>query len=297
MIFRPATIADIPAINKISERVWDGHDYLPFFIERWIAEGGVFVGEVSGKVIGVGRITRFGEREWWLEGLRVAIEEQGKGYGKEMQNATIAEVERIGEGVMRYATGNTNRSARMGEHTSFEVVLRVCNLMYDLENTAISDNINSLLTEHNVYHANIDEPGLADYLLEGCKEHYRGFLCLGWEFPEASVDRIINAAKQGYLLVAESSGKPEAVVLLLVNDQRPSETLISIIHGNEKVLATRILPCLPAVAKAYNPLSKGIGKGHPEEYSQILMDFGFKASGRSTYLQVFERQINRENRS
>jgi hypothetical protein len=110
MLLRPAEKSDIPTIKNLCQGIWDGGDYLPRLIARWITEGGVYVGLVHGEIIGVSRVRKMADDEWWLEGLRIAVGRQGQGYGRELHNLTLEELKRIGRGTVRFASADTNHS-------------------------------------------------------------------------------------------------------------------------------------------------------------------------------------------
>lgn len=108
---RPARADDKPALMDIARRVWDGHDYLPVFFDRWVREGGFWVGTDRGRVIGCGKATRLGPGEWWLEGLRVDPDLQGHGLGTRLSlailNRTLAHAPRS----LRLSTAEANRES------------------------------------------------------------------------------------------------------------------------------------------------------------------------------------------
>ena len=81
---RPAQPADRPALEAIARQTWDGDDYLPRVLTNWFDDphGGFFVALLRDQVIGAGKVTRFAEGEWWLEGLRIDPAYQGHGFAR-----------------------------------------------------------------------------------------------------------------------------------------------------------------------------------------------------------------------
>ncbi len=79
---REATPGDIDGLKKIARTIWEGHDYLPLVAEKWIKEGGFFVAECQGKLLGCTKISRFPGNVMWFEGLRVHGKYHGLGLGK-----------------------------------------------------------------------------------------------------------------------------------------------------------------------------------------------------------------------
>jgi len=81
---RLADYSDLPRLADISRSTWEGSDYLEKVAARWISEGGLFVGEVDGQVIGAVKVTRMPSGVVWLEGLRVHPDFRSRGYGRRL---------------------------------------------------------------------------------------------------------------------------------------------------------------------------------------------------------------------
>ncbi len=75
---RPDDKADLMDVAKT---IWQGSDYLPQIIDRWIKERWFFVAEYKGKVIGCIKLSQFPDKVIWIEGLRVHRRYQSKGVG------------------------------------------------------------------------------------------------------------------------------------------------------------------------------------------------------------------------
>ncbi len=80
-IVRLATPADTDDLLAIARSIWDGSDYLPKVLPRWLSEPYFFVREYHGKVIGCLKLSLFPDHVLWFEGLRVLNRFQGKGIG------------------------------------------------------------------------------------------------------------------------------------------------------------------------------------------------------------------------
>ncbi|WP_457752123.1 GNAT family N-acetyltransferase [Thermococcus sp.] len=66
-----------------------GGDYLPEVFEEWLGDGGFYVLEVDGKVVGTAKLTRFPCGVLWMEGLRVHPDYRGRGLGKRLHSFLI----------------------------------------------------------------------------------------------------------------------------------------------------------------------------------------------------------------
>lgn len=105
---RPATAADKAAVLQISAQIWEGDDYLPGFFDRWVREGGFWVGVQRGRVVGCGKATQFSRGEWWLEGLRVDQRLTGRGLGTALSRAILARALDLRPVSLRLATADVN---------------------------------------------------------------------------------------------------------------------------------------------------------------------------------------------
>ncbi|HEC34458.1 MAG TPA: AI-2E family transporter [Chloroflexi bacterium] len=122
-VVRPARLEDRPDVEAICAQIWEGHDYVPEAWEEWLADpyGELSVVERKGRVVGVGKLTRVADREWWLEGLRVDPAYRRLGVARLLQAHQVQLAERFGRGVLRLGTASNNRAvhrnaARDGFH-------------------------------------------------------------------------------------------------------------------------------------------------------------------------------------
>lgn len=105
---RPALPLDREAVLEFCKFIWDGHDYIPDVWDDWMADpsGEMFVAEYAGKAVGLGRLTLLAPGQWWLEGLRVDPEHQGRRIGSRMNSYLNALWLERGEGVVRLMTSS-----------------------------------------------------------------------------------------------------------------------------------------------------------------------------------------------
>lgn len=103
---RPAQENDTADMYEITKDLWDGHDYVPQMWAEWLADpyGALLVAEYEGRVIGLGKLSRQSDRDWWLHGLRVHPEYQGRGIAAQIHRALMTVWERSGSGAVRLIT-------------------------------------------------------------------------------------------------------------------------------------------------------------------------------------------------
>ena len=113
LYFRDLTEKDIPAILNISKDIWEGDDYIPDVIERWLKEKGnlaygAFLEEEMKELIGLGRVKMFSNGVAWLEGGRVEITHQKQGIGRDLMKYAIDYAIQAGAKVAQYDTSSRN---------------------------------------------------------------------------------------------------------------------------------------------------------------------------------------------
>jgi RimJ/RimL family protein N-acetyltransferase len=119
---RPAQPADRPALEAIARQTWDGDDYLPRVLTNWFDDphGGFFVALLRDQVIGAGKVTRFAEGEWWLEGLRIDPAYQGHGFARILHHFLMNQIRQMGSGVVRFSTSSGNEPVhQLASETGF----------------------------------------------------------------------------------------------------------------------------------------------------------------------------------
>ena len=113
LFFRDLTEKDIPAILDISKDIWEGDDYIPDVIKRWLNEDdklvyGAFLEKEMKELIGFGRVKMFSNGVAWLEGGRVKITHQKQGIGRYLMKYAIDYAIQAGATVAQYDTSSRN---------------------------------------------------------------------------------------------------------------------------------------------------------------------------------------------
>ncbi|MCX8063457.1 MAG: GNAT family N-acetyltransferase [Anaerolineales bacterium] len=108
LVCRAALPLDTPAILELTRRIWNGHDYIPFVWRDWLAdaEGFLAVAEYGSRIAGMGKLTRLAEDEWWLEGLRVHPDFEGRGFATHIHRYLMERWRALGKGAIRLATAS-----------------------------------------------------------------------------------------------------------------------------------------------------------------------------------------------
>ena len=81
VVCRPALLKDTADMLELTSHIWEGNDYLPQVWAEWLAdpEGFLAVAEYGGRVVGIAMLECQQPGEWYLAGLRVHPEMEGRG--------------------------------------------------------------------------------------------------------------------------------------------------------------------------------------------------------------------------
>lgn len=122
-ICRPAGEKDRLQILEIATHTWDGWDYVPFLLDKWLEEKGLFVAERDGRVVAVSKTTTLSPGELWLEGIRTKKELRGLGIGRTLARYQLEEALQQHPDVIRLSTAEVNsESIRIIERMGFSPV-------------------------------------------------------------------------------------------------------------------------------------------------------------------------------
>lgn len=106
VVCRPALPMDTPGMLALTSNIWDGEDYVPHTWDDWMADpdGILAVAEFKARIVGLGKLTKLSDIDWWLEGLRVHPEYEGRGIASRINDYLLAHWQLKGSGVVRLAT-------------------------------------------------------------------------------------------------------------------------------------------------------------------------------------------------
>ena len=119
---RPAKQSDTTQVMALTKLIWDGDDYVPHAWADWLADtqGLLGVAEYAGQLIALGKLTRLSEHDWWLEGMRVHPDYEGRGVASQLNAYLLAYWEREGTGKIRLATSSKSEAVhRICAHNGF----------------------------------------------------------------------------------------------------------------------------------------------------------------------------------
>lgn len=110
LIIRPAQAADKAAVLAFTQQTWEWGDYVQHTWDDWLADpgGGLIVGEVAGRVVGMDKLSVVRPGEGWFHGLRVHPDYRGRGFSRAFIAYQINAARTRGLRAVRLLTLSTN---------------------------------------------------------------------------------------------------------------------------------------------------------------------------------------------
>ncbi|ASA77949.1 GNAT family N-acetyltransferase [Thermococcus sp. 5-4] len=245
-LIREARPEDKSFIEEIARLTWGGEDYLARVFDEWLKDGGFYVLELDGKVIGTAKMTLLPGKVGWLEGLRVHPNYQGRGYGRKLHGFMLELGERLArEGkieALEFATYFLNReSIAMAKRDGFST-------------TAKFFNLGAKVSAFEPEEPAMIEPSLEDLTL--------GVIPAGWKFLRRSAESLewLKAKAKFYdingfrFLVpkGEATFTPLDVGLATLKATLPGMAWVARERGREEfdiMLPSGVKPLLPGLRR------------------------------------------------
>ena len=97
---------DTPQVLAFTRRIWEGEDYVPYVWEERLAdsEGLLAIAQYGSAIVAMSKLTQIDTNQWWLEGLRVHPDFQGRGVASRLHEYLLEYWRRHGSGIIRLAT-------------------------------------------------------------------------------------------------------------------------------------------------------------------------------------------------
>jgi len=193
LVCRPALAKDTDEVMELCSHIWEGGDYIPQVWDEWLADpdGLLGVAELGGRVVGVFKLTRFAEKEWYLEGLRVHPEVQERGIASHIHDYVLETWHQMGSGILRLTTGSYNvKVHRMCERSGF---IRTGEFI-PYRATCLAEETKSFTA---VLTSEISEA--MEYVISSPTQALSwGLINLGWVYADPQVKHFQEAVNEGH---------------------------------------------------------------------------------------------------
>jgi ribosomal protein S18 acetylase RimI-like enzyme len=193
IVCRPALRKDTAEVLELSSHIWEGNDYIPSVWEEWLADpdGLLGVAEYQGQVVGVFKLTKFQDDEWYMEGLRVHPDYRERGIASHIHHYVVETWKRIGGGTIRLVTASHNeRVHRMCDETGFKRVAEF-----------IPYRASGLHEKTGIFTKVIEDEAVKafDFTLSSPSQALsRGLINLGWVYANPQLKHIQEAIHEGH---------------------------------------------------------------------------------------------------
>jgi len=266
---RPAIAADRAHVMELSALIWEGHDYIPQVWDAWLADedGLLAVATRNERVVGVGKLTHLTPEEWWMEGMRVHPDFQGRKIGAQLFGYLVDQWNVMGTGILRLATSSERfQIHRLSQRFGFRLTTEL----------ALLAGPSSARGTHNFIPMAPSDADAACAFAGGNElaQGAAGLLNYGWEWSMFNTARVAEfigrqrawwwKERQGFLLLYddENKGEPSAEVgFLAVSQQQLTAFLADASRLAHELGAKRLAwtaPIVPGVLEA--AFKAGLGR-------------------------------------
>jgi len=106
IVCRPALPSDTPDVLRFTNRIWEGRDYIHLVWDDWRADpqGILISAQFGSRVVGIAKLTPVFPGQWWLHGLRVDPDYQGRKIGSHLHDYSNDWWLKHGNGTIRLLT-------------------------------------------------------------------------------------------------------------------------------------------------------------------------------------------------
>lgn len=277
---------DTPEVMELTRTIWNGEDYVPSVWSEWYSDpqGLLAIAEYGGRVVGLGKLTLIASNDWWLEGLRVHPDYEGRGIASHLHGYLLRYWLTKGAGALRLVTASFRTPVhRICERTGFRKVGEFTPFLaptIDLNSGGQKENRLILLDANQVekaYSAIIASPIIS---------WTAGLMDLRWQWVTPSLELIRQAVlhEQVYWWRGE-----RGVLVISEDDERALRTSMIQIITCESEDMVEILQDYRRLARLLGFQQAGwVAPLHPE-LEPLLHKAGFQRDWDAS-LFVFERR-------
>jgi len=284
---RSAEKKDKEGILSIASATWEGWDYVPLFLDSWIDEGGLYVAEYEGSIVGITKTTELGKGELWLEAIRVAEEHRGKGWGFRIARIQLDYALAANPRNIRLSTADINAA-------SLAVIRRLGFTIYAEFDYFLTDEPPTPSSQHRQQaQATVQvKPGESSsvWKLICDSEEYgasRGLLPHTWKFYDWTRERFDELVVAGLVFQPRDA---RGVVVFVKNRYTPQNLELAFIEGEDTALASLVGFVQERFTQAASEASDGKYAAYAagQRKCEIIRRIGLKPHPRVHKVKVFD---------
>jgi GNAT superfamily N-acetyltransferase len=281
LLVRPMTTADKPALLRVSARIWEGHDYVPLFFDRWVRDGGFWAGELRGRLVGYGKATELAPGEMWLEGLRVDPGCRKRGIGKDLSRQVLDRTLERRPVSLRLATADVN-------HESIHIIKAVMGFKSYTEYRFFTGTPRKPRPGPPLVTPKVTQA--LDFIKRSAElAASKGLLPSTWLFRGLNRRYVSELIRCGYVFGYGTARELVGLLVVRPHRYRGSDLDISFVSGNSKALAA-FRSFLSRVAHDCGTQNIS-GMAASTEMAAVLKSLGLKPHPRIGAVLVYEYPI------
>ncbi|RKD30564.1 GNAT family N-acetyltransferase [Thermohalobacter berrensis] len=215
-------------IISISTTIWEGDDYIPNIVDKWIddREGEFTVAELNGQVVGFAKLTVLKPGDIWLEGIRVDKRYRGLGIGKEMTRYFIDKAKRMKAKSISLSTYIENHeSIKIIEKNGFKKSVSF-KIFYG------NDNYQS--TKKAKKYKKVDNFDDISYILDSNQMKLRkNYIAFDWTFIKLDKKLLEELINRGDVYVLKENNEVKSTLILSNKMSKANGLSLSYIDGED----------------------------------------------------------------
>lgn len=173
--------------------------------------------ELDGQLAGLGKLTVFAPGEVWLEGLRVDPAHRGKGVAKALAQHQFESALALKPRSIRFATAEVNaESLHIAAKQGFQEIARFTYVEGPVRDEPAPPGVSPVRDVESTW---------AVVRASSAYRDARGFLALGWRFPELTRERLAERVSRGEVF---AWGDPPRGLLILAPDPYAPEAFAAV---------------------------------------------------------------------
>jgi GNAT superfamily N-acetyltransferase len=234
---RVARASDRADVEAICAHTWEEtDDYVPQEWDDWLADpqGKLIVAELGDRAVGLAKLTRITDDQWWLEGLRVSPEYRHRGVAGKLQAHLVREFRQIGRGTLRFGTHSQNEPVhRLAARDGFRHIATY--RLYEAE---------PLLHEQTLLMRRLTETDLGPaWNLAHGSPRYRagsGLYETFWSWENLTRERLAHHASEGDIWGVDEDDRLAALAVICQTDKEDAIDL-GYVDGHEDAMEALLL--------------------------------------------------------
>jgi GNAT superfamily N-acetyltransferase len=259
LVCRPALPMDTRDVLELTRTIWEGHDYIPFVWQEWLRDpqGLLAVAEFGGRVVGISKLSRLSRSEWWLEGLRVHPDFQGRGIASHLNDYLLEYwASKAGE-ILRLVTASFRVQVQhLCQHSGFQKIAEVTPF--------VAEPVPGPAERFSPFMAGEEGMALEMSLRAPALTLPGGLIDIGWQWVSPSLENIGFAVAQerAWWWGSEPGGR-EALLLAREDEE----------DDGQRLLVIQLIACplerLAACLEDYRRLAGSLGLGRAAWFAPL----------------------------